>query len=226
MSSSPHSHDSSEPVVSSDDSLQAIHAELLAKKPEPKQGYSVMPLFLLGLLSALIFVGSIYFIHFRGGFDPLVYDERFDPKLAAKSAGATKVDPVAAGKKLFLSGGACASCHQANGMGVPGVYPPLAHSEWVTGSEERLIRVVLHGLQGEITVAGVKYPGVAAMPAFGAGSGFNWNDEKVAHVLTYIRQEWGNTAGPIDPAKVTEVRTKSAAGRTKAWTEPELQGLP
>jgi hypothetical protein len=166
----------------SDQSLQQVHANLLLNKPEPKDGYPVMPLFLLGLLSALVFVGSIYFLHYRGGLSSMVYDERFDPNTAEKSSAVAQVDPVAAGKRLYNQPGACVTCHQANGMGVPG--------------------------------------------AFGEGSGFNWNDEKVAYVLTYIRQEWGNTASPVEKSKVTEIRTKTAAGRNKPWIASELEALP
>lgn len=209
----------------SDESIQQVHAELLANKPEPKEGYSVMPLFLLGLLSSLVFVCSIYVVHYRGGFSALVHDERFDPATAQKSATAA-VDPVASGKRLYSMPGMCVTCHQAQGQGVPGAFPPLANSEWVTGSEERLIRVLLNGLTGEIKVHGNTYNGL--MPAFGQGAGgFNWSDERIAHVLTYIRQEWGNQAGAIDTAKVTEIRTTGAsAGRGgKPWTASELQGL-
>jgi mono/diheme cytochrome c family protein len=131
------------------------------------------------------------------------------------------VDPVAAGKKLYAT---CATCHQTSGKGLPNVYPPLAASEWVTGSEERLIRILLHGLNGPLTVAGKQYNG--AMPAFGPGGGYNWSDDKIAHVLTYIRQEWGNAASSIAPEKVTAVRTQGAAGRAKPWTQAELEAIP
>ena len=97
-------------------------------------------------------------------------------------------------------------------------------SEWVTGSEERVIRIVLHGLQGPIKVEGTDYN--SAMPAFGrvAGSGYNWTDDKIAAVLTYVRQEWGNQAGPITTEKVAEIRTKE--GDHKPWTSAELEKLP
>lgn len=208
----------------SDESLQRAHAALLSNKPEPTEGYPVMPLFLLGLLSSLVFVGSIYFLHYRGGLSSLVYDERFDPNTASKSAVVAQVDPVAAGKRLYNQPGACVTCHQANGMGIPGAFPPLVGSEWVLGSEERLVRIVLHGLAGEIKVKGVVYNSV--MPAFGEGGGFNWNDERVANVLSYIRHEWGNSASLVDKAKVTEIRTQAAAGRNKAWTAAELEAIP
>jgi hypothetical protein len=222
---SSHDQESTRPLGDgSDASLQNVHADLVANKPEPKDGYSMLPLFLLGLLSSLIFVGSIYFVHYRGGIDPLVYDERFDPKTAAKSATVATIDPIAAGKRLYNQPGACATCHQVNGQGVAGVFPPLAASEWVSGSDERLIRIVLHGLVGEIKVKGNTYNG--AMPAFGLGSGFNWSDEKLAHVLTYIRSEWGNAAPAVDAAKVAAVRTQATAGRSKPWTAGELEAVP
>ena len=128
---------------------------------------------------------------------------------------APKIDPIALGKKLYVT---CASCHQASGLGAPGIFPPLAGSDWVTGSEERLISILLHGLKGPLTVKGVTY-GAAAMPAFGKGSGYDLSDEKVAAVLTYIRQEWGNEAGLIDTSLVTEIRNR---GDRKEWTEAEL----
>jgi mono/diheme cytochrome c family protein len=83
----------------------------------------------------------------------------------------------------------------------------------------------VHGLKGPITVKGTTYS-AAAMPAFGqvAGGGYNWTDERIAAVLTYIRQEWGNTGAAITTERVTEIRTKEE-GR-KEWTEAELLKLP
>lgn len=205
----------------SDESIQKVHSQLLHEKPEPKEGYKAMPLFLLGLVSAMIFVTSIYVVQHRGGFSSMVYDERFDP---AKAGGATtkELTPeqiVAAGKKAYLS--ACVNCHQATGQGVAGVYPPLAGSEWVQGNQERVIRVLLHGLTGPIDVEGKTFNG--AMPAFGKvpGGGFNWSEEKISQVLTYIRQEWGNKADPITKDKVTEILNTEKA-RSTSWTQADL----
>jgi mono/diheme cytochrome c family protein len=205
----------------SDDSIQKVHAELVAKKPEPKEGFKVMPLFLLGFVSTMIFVTSVYVVHYRAGFSPMVYDERFDPKSAA-GAGVKELTPeqvIAAGKKNFLQ--TCAACHQATGQGVAGAYPPLAGSEWVNGNEERVIRILLHGLNGPIDVEGKHFNG--AMPAFGKvpGGGYNWNEEKISQVLTYVRQEWGNKAAPITKDKVAEILAKEKA-RAKPWTSAEL----
>ncbi|GAB1490149.1 hypothetical protein MASR2M8_26080 [Opitutaceae bacterium] len=212
-----------EAAGASDESIQAVHDGLLHQQVEPKEGFTLMPLFLLGLLSTMIFIVSIYVVHNRGGFDPLVHDGRFDPKtMGTSSVAAAPADPRVAGKRFYTQ--VCATCHQATGMGVPGVYPPLAGSEWVNGSDERLIRVVLHGLQGPINVEGKTFNGV--MPAFGLGSAYNWNDQRISDVLTYIRSEWGNTGEPVTAEHVTAVRTGADAGRTKAWTESELLAIP
>lgn len=208
---------------SSDESIQQTHAALSARKPEPKQGFSMLPLFFLGLVSTMIFFVSIYFLHNSSKFDPMVQDARFDPSKAGAVVVA-KVDPVIAGKKLYSAAGQCITCHQESGKGVPGAFPPLAGSEWVVGSEERLVRILLHGLNGPVKVSGSDFNG--AMPAFGAGSGYNYSDEKIAQVLTYIRQEWGNGAPAISAERVTEIRTKGAAGRSSPWTAAELEAIP
>jgi len=208
----------------SDESIQKVHAELVAKKPEPKEGFKTMPLFLLGFVSTMIFITSIYVVHYRAGFSPMVYDERFDPKTAAGTVAKelTPEQVVAAGKKSFLQ--TCAACHQASGMGVAGTYPPLNGSEWVNGSEERVIRILLHGLNGAVEVEGKTFNG--AMPAFGkvTGGGYNWNEEKISQVLTYVRQEWGNKAPDVEPETVAKVRAETAS-RTTAWTAAELKKI-
>jgi hypothetical protein len=215
-------HQRAEQAGANDESIQKVHAILLREKPEPSEGFTPMPLFLLGFVSAMIFVCSVYVVHYRGDFDPLVYDERYDAAAAkAAASGPKELTPeqiLASGKRLYQT---CAACHQATGLGVAGVYPPLAASEWVTGSEERLIRVLLHGLNGPIQVKGNPYNG--AMPAFGkvSGGGYNWSEEKIAHVLSYIRHDWGNNAEFITKEKVTEV-LKAESARAKPWTQDEL----
>jgi mono/diheme cytochrome c family protein len=209
------------PSGASDESIQRTHDQLVKQKSEPKEGFKTMPLFLLGFVSTMIFITSIYVVHYRAGFSPLVYDERFDPKAAAGSEvkELTPEQVIAAGKKSFLQ--TCAACHQATGTGVAGVYPPLAGSEWVQGNEERVIRILLHGLNGPIDVEGHSFNG--AMPAFGkvTGGGYNWKEDKIAQVLTYIRQEWGNKASPITTEKVVEILAKEKE-RAKPWTQAEL----
>jgi mono/diheme cytochrome c family protein len=104
---------------------------------------------------------------------------------------------------------------------MPGAFPPLAGSEWVTGSVDRPIAIVLHGLQGPITVAGTEWNGV--MMANGVGGPMS--DDDIAAVLTYVRSSWGNAASAVTAADVARVRAATAS-RTTAWTAAELQALP
>lgn len=205
-----------------DDILIAEHEKLLGQQPDEKARYRLLPLNLLFLFSGLIFFGGTYLGRYAGHFNPNIYNENVVHG-STGGAAAAPVNPIEVGKKLF-NNAACNTCHQATGVGVPGAFPPLVNSEWVTGSEERLIRLVVHGIQGPIKVNGVDYNSV--MPAFGrvAGSGYNWTDDKIAAVLTYIRQEWGNQAGPISTEKVAEVRAKE--GDRKPWLAAELEKLP
>ncbi|MDF3057185.1 MAG: cytochrome [Rariglobus sp.] len=221
MSADQNKNFSADQSGASDESIQKVHAKLVSEKPEPKEGFKTMPLFLLGLVSTMIFVTSIYVVQHRGGFSPMVYDERYTPKPGGEGAAKelTPEQVVAAGKKAYLS--ACVNCHQVNGQGAAGSFPPLAGSEWVTGNEERVIRVLLHGLSGPVEVEGKTYN--SAMPPFGKvpGGGYNWNEEKISQVLTYIRQEWGNKAAPITKDKVSEILNTEKA-RAKPWSAGEL----
>ena len=121
------------------------------------------------------------------------------------------------GKQVFAT--TCAACHQASGLGVEGTYPPLAGSEWVTGDDGKLVRIVLHGLTGPVEIAGETYSG--AMPPWGGVL----KDPEVAAVLTYIRGAWGNKAAPVTEARVASIRAATAARKTP-WTAPELAQLP
>ena len=209
-----------EPSAQPDASILAAHEKHAAAKLAPGH-YHLLPLALLFIFSGLIFYAGTYLNRYAGHFSGRVFDER--QVLTSGAVVAAKIDPLVLGKKQYAL--ACITCHMPNGQGLPGVYPPLAGSEWVTGSEERLIAIVLHGLKGPITVKGNVY-GTAAMPAFGQvpGSGYNWNDEKIAAVLTYVRHEWDNNAAPIATERVTAIR--SQAGARKEWTEAELLALP
>jgi len=213
-----------EQAGTNDQNIQKVHAILLREKSEPSEGYKPTPIFLASIVTAVLCMGGVYAYNNSGDLDPLVYDHRYDPRLKSTAGVETKLSPeqfVAAGKRLF---GTCASCHQATGAGVPGVFPPLAGSEWVLGNEERLIRVLLHGLNGPIVVKGNNYNGV--MPSFGKvpGGGYNWSDEKIAQVLSYIRQDWGNNAALVTKEKVSEI-LKLEAARDKPWTQAELKAF-
>lgn len=107
---------------------------------------------------------------------------------------------IAAGAKLYNT--YCATCHQTNGKGDGTRFPPLENSEWVKGNKNRLINVVLNGLNGPITVNGVGYNEV--MPANSYLS-----DEQIALILTYVRANFKNNLTGILPAEVARVRQQT-----------------
>ncbi|MDZ7629840.1 MAG: cytochrome c [Gemmatimonadaceae bacterium] len=112
----------------------------------------------------------------------------------------------------------CAACHQQSGLGIEGAFPPLAGSEWLLGRPDIPIAIVLHGLQGPITVKGAPYN--SAMMAWGT----SMSDDDIAGTLTYARSQWGNKAAAITAAQVRAVRAKFAA-RTQPWTAAELKAI-
>ena len=99
-----------------------------------------------------------------------------------------------------------------------GNFPPLVGSEWLLGKPEVPIAIVLHGLQGEITVKGVKYN--SAMAPWGGAM----TDAEIAAVLTHERSSWGNSAPAVTEDEVKTVRAKYAS-RTAPWTAAELTPL-
>lgn len=109
------------------------------------------------------------------------------------------------GKEIYNKDGYCGTCHQSDGKGLPASgFPPLHQTAYVNGNEERLIKLVLKGLQGPIEVNGIKYPGQVPMTPF---EGL-LNDNDVAAVLTYVRNSFGNKAPGISADKVKQVREK------------------
>jgi nitrite reductase (NO-forming) len=92
----------------------------------------------------------------------------------------------------------CAACHQPNGTGLAGAFPPLAGSDYLMADEKRAIKVVLNGLEGSITVNGQLYNSV--MPALGL------SESDVASVVTYIRNSWGNKGGLTTLQKVKDAK--------------------
>ena len=114
--------------------------------------------------------------------------------------------------------GYCNTCHQENGKGLEeSNYPPLAGTDWVTGNEERLIKLTLKGLLGPMEINGKKYTGQVPMTPF---QGLLNNDE-IAAVLTYVRNAFGNEAGVISADKVKSVRA-SIKDKKGLYTTQEL----
>lgn len=193
--------------------IHYLHAPIMREQAEPRDGREPVPLWLTVFYGAVVFWGGYYLASYNGGFQPNVYDERI---IRGAQVVDAEPDPAEQGRRLFTVN--CAACHQQSGQGVAGQFPPLAESEWVTGEPAILIRILLHGLQGPITVRGNVYNG--NMPAFGA----KLDDQQLSLVLTWIRQNWGNSAGEITPDWITQVRT-SEQSRVAPWTSEELQSV-
>jgi mono/diheme cytochrome c family protein len=191
-----------------------------APETEPKAGWAPVPVWLFVVLGLLAFWSLRFLDATAGGFNPKVYRPH------GSLATVVSLQPKSEGDTLFRDGQRvfatyCSVCHQPTGQGLPGQFPPLAASEWVaTPSPNRMIRLVLDGIQGPITVKDQAFNG--AMPP--------WRelltDADIAAVLTYVRgnKNWGNTASPVTPEQVKTVRDKVAA-RT-AWSPDELLRVP
>lgn len=126
------------------------------------------------------------------------------------------------GKEIFWRDGHCATCHQGNGQGVPGIYPPLVAKDnpWLSEHEERLIKVALKGLWGPMELKGQKFDpskGVPPMPGFGP----LLTDEELAAVLSYVRTSFGNDLPFIRPDQVAKVRAQ-VSGRQDYYLIPEI----
>jgi mono/diheme cytochrome c family protein len=102
------------------------------------------------------------------------------------------------GEKIYSQ--YCLVCHQATGSGVPGLNPPLKQTDYVTGDPDRLLGIILNGSNEGLVVNGSTYAN--AMPAF-----HSLSDEDIAHVTSYIRNSFGNTAPAITPPDVKSYRS-------------------
>lgn len=208
--------------LSSDMNVAHVHGSILREQAEPRDGYEPISLWLITFCFGLIFWAGMYLVMNSGGFRADVYNTNLVAWDGAGSGPATQgpPDPMVVGRRIFTQ--YCAVCHQTTGLGVAGQFPPLVDSEWVLSREwhgdNHLVKIVLNGLQGPITVKGNPYNN--AMAPWGGVL----NDEQVAAVLTYIRNEWGNSAPPITPEFVAEVRGQ-VEGRNEAWTQKELQAI-
>ena len=124
------------------------------------------------------------------------------------------------GSKIYQREAHCATCHLQHGKGSPNVYPPLAGSPWVTGSEDRLIKMTLHGVWGKMTVNGKTYDPARGVPPMTAFKNL-LKDDELAAVLTFVRNTWGNQASAISPDAVKRVRQESSS-RSTFWKPEEL----
>ncbi len=165
------------------------------RKFHPKNGHPFKRIHLMNKRTIALLGSALLYLAACGGAQK---SEETNTETPASPAEIAESKPVShPGKAVYMS--YCMTCHQKNGEGVPGLNPPLAGTEWVTGDKTRLIGIVLNGLQEEIEVNGEKYNNVMASHAF-------LSDKQIADVLSYIRQDFGNDAAEVTEAEVAAVR--------------------
>lgn len=155
--------------------------------------------------------GALGMLKVPGEKDPMIYTGKQSDTVYLPEGGATQTMPqvkapekklakdfderMIAGKSIYTQN--CAACHQVDGQGLKGAFPPLAKSDFLS-DRKSVIKAVLNGRQGKITVNGQVYDGI--MPALGL------DDEDVANVLTYINNSWGNKSDEFKPSEVNSLR--------------------
>jgi mono/diheme cytochrome c family protein len=201
--------------------VERIHRAITREPGDPEEGREPVPVWLWLVAAMALLWGGWYLGRTGGSFDTrthLAYAatgrDATVTNAAAAANNAAEADPVERGRQVFAL--QCQSCHQPDGRGQPGVFPPVVGSEWVTGPDETLLRILLDGLEGPVEVAGATFNG--RMPAWREVL----SDQDIAAVATHIRQWSPNSAGPVALNTVAEIRTATTA-RAKPWTAAELR---
>ena len=191
------------------DSIMQMHSAAMREMEEPKDGVSPTPVAFLILCFFMTMWGGYYMGTYSGDWT--------GNGLSELRSGAGPAVPVAPQNAMLLGQeiyNGCMQCHQGNGMGLAGQFPPLADSEYVTGDVRRLAAILINGINGEMQVKGLIYN--AQMPAWKD----TYNDEEIAAVLTYIRNSFGNKAGPVSTQQVEAARKE--VGTLGTWTARSL----
>jgi mono/diheme cytochrome c family protein len=209
------------------DSIESLKVTAAAKREhgDPVENNLPIPGWLLAVFGVVICFAGVYFGIYHGGFQGNVFnEEQSSPEIlfARKDGAAAQVEAVVEqtlvemGKGIYAN---CQPCHQASGLGIAGQFPTLAGTDWVNGSEKRLVAILLKGLIGPLKVGDATYNG--AMPAWEKAL----SDKKLAAVMSYVRASFGNTAPEISEAKVAAAR-KEFAAQVAPWTEADLLKIP
>ena len=201
--------------------VQQVHAAIQREKREPRVGLEPLSIWLIAVYALAIFFGGAYLGRYSGSFSGNSLDPNPGPPVARKRVGDNKSEqqveltPFDRGKKVFSAN--CQVCHQADGLGSPSQqYPPLAGSEYTTGGSLRHAMIVLKGLHGPTTVKGQQFGGAVMQPWETLG------EQKVADVLTYERQAWGNHASSVSKEQIATLR-KQLASHPESFTAAELE---
>ncbi len=199
----------------SDEEMIEVHAELNREKHPPTNGFLHAPLIFVFMFGCLIFVCSIQLAHSTNKF--ALHPERKKPDLSAEEIEIIRLErKKESGEKIFKL--RCASCHQANGLGIAGQFPPLAGSKWATSDPGLISKIIINGLKGEIQVKGQTYGSNQNMVAVPI------NDREIANVVTYVRQAWGNEASEVSEEEVSGFRAESS-NQEGQWTGEQLRTI-
>ena len=179
-----------------------LHGAQARENDEPEERIRPVP-----LVAAAITLGMVLF-----GVGYIFMSEPFgNASLGDRRTVADLSGPAPAVAGAFVDGKAvfaaqCVACHQVTGKGLPGVFPPLDGSEWVQGDARTVANILLHGINGKITVAGADYNG--AMPSFQ-----QLGDAELAAVASYVRSAWSNKAQAL-PVTLFEQERKASTRTT------------
>lgn len=182
---------------------------------DPHENAHPVPWYLFILVGLMCAFGVVYIASSHINTPAEWGDGRVHAELSesntARSGGAVDAAAIYASR--------CAACHQANGNGLPGVFPPLAASEWVNGKVTTLGAILLHGVNGPLTVSGKTYNG--NMPSFKD----QLNDAEIAAVASYIRNQWGNQGETVAADSIANLRKETLTRTDPLAGDTELAAL-
>ena len=180
------------------------HVAQQRENADPDEQIKPVPFVLLLLIACLVTWAIVYL-----ATRDMTLNQNWGDSRSLADVAAPPSTSKADGAALFAAN--CAACHQAAGTGIAGVFPPLAGSDWLKGRQDAPVQILLHGIDGSLTVNGTAYHG--QMPNFGA----KFNDDEIAAVLSYVRNQWGNHAPTVDAASVKAGRELTKT-QNKSWS--------
>ena len=183
---------------------------LFRESPLRPEGAEAPPMWLWMVIFGVMLFGVFYLSNYVGDFSPDPWLQSSDP--VAQATAAAPQEETVSGASIYSA--RCANCHQGNGEGVPNAFPPLNRARWVE-DKGQIIRILLHGMQGEVEVRGSTYNG--NMPAWGSVL----SDKEIAAVITHVRQNWENDFPDVTEEEVAAVRSETE-GRSEPWSAVEL----
>lgn len=196
-----------------------IHHAVMRETSDPYEAFDPGPRWFYVFSVIALIIGGFYLGKHMGEFGTAAHIGFLPPGVpGGAQVAATKAAGTADVSGSTIYNGKCSSCHQPNGQGVPGAFPPLAGSPFVVEDPAIPVRIVLRGLHGPIEVEGSTFNGV--MPAWAD----LLTDAEIAAVVSHIRGKLGNNkAEPVKEDFVAKIRQETAS-RTTPWTAEELKG--